>query len=381
MEFKRLIHLDLSDCKGLFLFGPRQTGKSYWLRKKFPKSIYYDLLLSDLYFKLSRSPQLLREELLAKKPVKKPVIIDEIQKLPKLLDEVHYLMERHHIKFILTGSSARKIKRGSANLLGGRALYQQLFPLVSPEIPNFDLSRIMRFGSLPAIYKSKRAKVLLQSYISTYLKEEIHAEALVRRLQSFSLFLELAGKTNTELINYSNIASDVGLSSNTIKEYYHLLEDTFLGRLLPPYKKTTKRKSVSMQKFYFFDIGIANALTEQWNIMEGTTEFGRRFEHFIFNELHAYLKYTEDDRNICFWRSKNHKEVDFVIGDNLAVEAKAGEVRPRDLKGLKALSEEVPLKYKILVSLSEKKPRLIEKQLLVLPYKTFLKKLWKKEFI
>ena len=136
-----------------------------------------------------------------------------------------------------------------------------------------------------------------------------------------------------------------------------------------------------MQKFYFFDIGIANALTEQWNIMEGTTEFGRRFEHFIFNELHAYLKYTEDDRNICFWRSKNHKEVDFVIGDNLAVEAKAGEVRPRDLKGLKALSEEVPLKYKILVSLSETKPRLIEKQLLVLPYKTFLKKLWKKEFI
>ena len=382
MEFKRLINLDLSDCKGLFLFGPRQTGKSYWLCKKFSKSIYYDLLLSDLYFKLSRSPQLLREELLAKKPITKPVIIDEIQKLPKLLDEVHYLMERHRIKFILTGSSARKIKKGSANLLGGRALYQQLFPLVSPEIPNFNLYRIMRFGSLPAIYKSKRAKSLLQSYTSTYLKEEIHAEALVRKIQSFSLFLELAGKTNTELINYSNIASGVGLSSNTIREYYHLLEDTFLGYLLSPYKKTIKRKSVSMQKFYFFDIGITNALTGQWNIMEGTTEFSKRFEHFIFNEIQAYLKYTEDSRKICFWRSKNHQEVDFVIGDNFAVEVKAGkEIRPRDLKGLKALSEEIPLKYKIIVSLSETNSRLIEKQFLVLPYKMFLKKLWSKQFI
>ena len=193
--------MDLSDCKGLFLFGPRQTGKSYWLSKKFPKSIYYDLLLSDLYFKLSCSPQFLREKLSAKKPIKGPVIVDEIQKLPKLLDEVHCLMERYQIKFILTGSNARKIKKGSANLLGGRALYQQLFPLVSSEIPNFDLSRIMRFGSLPSIYKSKRAKALLQSYTSVYLKEEIQAEALVRNLQSFSLFLELAGKTNAELIN------------------------------------------------------------------------------------------------------------------------------------------------------------------------------------
>ena len=204
----------------------------------------------------------------------------------------------------------------------------------------------------------------------------------MRKMQSFSLFLELAGKTNTELINYSNIASDVGLSSNTIREYYHLLEDTFLGYLLPPYKKTIKRKPVSMQKFYFFDIGITNALTGQWNIMEGTRDFGKRFEHFIFNEIHAYLKYTEDSRKICFWRSKNHQEVDFVIGDNFAVEVKAGkEIRPRDLKGLKALSEEIPLKYKIIVSLSETNSRLIEKQFLVLPYKMFLKKLWSKQFI
>lgn len=381
MEFKRIINLDFSDCKGLFFFGPRQTGKSYWLRKKFPRYVYYDLLMSDLFFKLSRSPHILREELLAIKP-KSPVIIDEIQKIPNLLDEIHYLMEKHNIRFILTGSSARKLKRGGANMLGGRALYKQLFPLTSFEIPDFDLSRIIHFGSLPAIYKSKKPKALLQSYTRTYLKEEIQAEGLVRRLQPFSLFLELAGKTNTELINYSNIASDVGVSSNTIKEYYLILEDTFIGYLLPPYKKTRKRKSVSMHKFYFFDIGIANALTGQWNIIKETTEFGRLFEHFIFNEIHSYLKYTEDSRKFYFWRSKNHQEVDFIIGDNTAIEVKAGkEIRNRDLKGLKALCEEKSFQHKIIVSLSEKKPRLIEKQFLVLPYKTFLKQLWNKKFV
>ena len=379
MEFKRIVNLDLAHCKGLFLFGPRQTGKSYWLRKMFPKSVYYDLLQSDLFFSLSRSPHLLREEILASKPTK-PVIIDEIQKIPAILDEVHYLMEKHHIRFILTGSSARKLKRGGANLLGGRAIYQQLFSLVSREIPSLDLSRIINFGSLPAIYKSSRARSLLLSYVRTYLKEEIQAEGLVRRLQPFSLFLELAGQTNTELINYSNVASDVGVSSKTIKEYYCILEDTFIGYLLPPYQKTVRRKTVSMKKFYFFDIGVANALVNRWPIRSKTTEFGRSFEHFIFNEINAYLKYTEDNRKLCFWRSKNHQEVDFVIGDDVAIEVKAGEeIHDRDLKGLKALCEEVPFRHKIIVSLT-KRARLIDNQFLVLPYKKFLEKLWNKKF-
>ena len=380
MEFKRIVNLNFSGSKGLFLFGPRQTGKSYWLRKKFPKNIYYDLLMSDVFFKLFRHPHRLREELLAQK-VTKPVIIDEIQKIPHLLDEIHYLMERHKMRFILTGSSARKLRRGGANLLGGRALSQQLFPLVTPEIPSYDLLRISRFGSLPAIYNSKKAKALLLSYVQTYLKEEIQAESLVRRLQPFSFFLDLVGKTNTELINYSNIASDLGLSSKTVKEYYLILEDTFMGILLPPYKKTSKRKPVSMNKFYFFDIGIVNALTNQWDVPLGTTEFGRRFEHFILNEIKAYLKYTGDSRPLCFWRSKNQQEVDFVVGDNLAVEVKASkEVRKKDLKGLKALNEERPFKHKIVVCL-ETSPRLTEKNILILPYKSFLKKLWKKEWV
>ena len=381
MVFKRRVNLDFSGCPGLFLFGPRQTGKSYWLRKKFPKALYYDLLKADLFLALSRSPHRLREEILAQKPKPKLVIIDEIQKIPALLDEVHYLMEQYQLRFILTGSSARKLKRGGANLLGGRALYRQLFPLVSQEIPNFDLLRIIRFGSLPSIYPAHKAQALLHAYVHTYIKEEIQAEGLLRRLEPFSAFLEMAGKTNTELINYSHIGSDVGVSSKTIKEYYLILQDTFIGSLLGPYKKTQKRKAVSMHKFYFFDIGIAHALNNQWSVKEGTTEFGRAFEHFIFHEIKAYLQYTEDHRPFCFWRSKNHQEVDFVVGDNLAIEVKASRtVRTRDLKGMKALCEEGPFPYKIIVSL-EPRPRLIENQFLVLPYKEFLKKLWKKEFI
>ena len=382
MEFKRIVNLDFSDCKGLFFFGPRQTGKSYWLKKKFPGYVYYDLLLSDLFFNLYRTPHILREELLVKNP-RKPVIIDEIQKIPSLLDEVHYLMGNHNMKFILTGSSARKLKRGSANLLGGRAHYQQLFPLVSQEIPpsQFDLHKILCFGSLPALYKSRRPKSLLRSYVQTYLKEEIQAEGLLRRLEPFSLFLDLAGKTNTELINYTNIANDVGVSSKTIKEYYLILEDTFIGHLLPPYKRTTKRKAVSMQKFYFFDIGVANALKNHFHIATGTTEFDRCFEHFIFNEINAYLKYSEDDRLFCFWRSKNGQEVDFVIGDNLTVEVKAKtDVNKKDLKGLKALSEERAFQHKVIVYLGDR-ARLIENQFLLLPYKDFLKKLWNNQFV
>ena len=379
MEFKRIVNLSLSGAKGLFLFGPRQTGKSYWLRKKFPKAAYYDLLMSDIFLRFSRSPHLLREELLAQKP-KSPVIIDEIQKMPILLDEVHFLMERHNMKFILTGSSARKLKRGGANMLGGRALRRLMLPLTFREIPHFDLAKALQFGSMPAIYKAREPRPLLRSYAQTYLKEEILAEGLTRRLQPFSLFLKLSGQTNAELINYSNIASDTGVSSHTIKEYYAILEDTFMGRMLPPYQKTSKRKAVSMNKFYFFDIGAASALADQWSAEKGSFEYGRRFEHFIFNEIKAFLEYTQDSRPMRFWRSKSQHEVDFVIGDNLAIEAKAShEVRKRDLKGLRALCEEIPFQSKLVVSL-EKKPRLLEDGILILPWRDFLKKLWRKEF-
>ena len=379
MEFKRIINLNISGSKGLFLFGPRGVGKSYWLRKKFKNSIVYDLLKSDLFLKFSKAPQLLREELVAKK-TKQPVVIDEIQKIPILLDEVHYLMENHNIRFILTGSSARKLRRGGVNLLAGRALNKKLFPLVSCEMPQLNLSKIISLGALPMVHNSNQAKSFLRSYVANYLREEIQYEGLVRRLQAFSTFLDLAGQSNAQLINYSKLASDVGVSSNTIREYFSILEDTFMGTLLPPYKKTVKRKPVSINKFYFFDIGVANTLKNRWNIARGSSEFGANFEHFIFNEINAFLNYSDDGRKLCFWRSKNHQEVDFVIGDDTAIEVKASSsIGKEDLKGLKALSEEMKLKNKIIVSF-EKTSRLIEGQFLSLHYIDFLKKLWHKKF-
>ena len=379
MEFKRIINLNISGSKGLFLFGPRGVGKSYWLRKKFKQSIIYDLLKSDLFLKFSKAPQLLREELVAKK-TKQPVVIDEIQKIPILLDEVHYLMENHSIRFILTGSSARKLRRGGVNLLAGRALNKKLFPLVSCEMPQLNLSKIISLGALPMVHNSNQAKSFLRSYVANYLREEIQYEGLVRRLQAFAAFLDLAGQSNAQLINYSKLASDVGVSSNTIREYFSILEDTFMGTLLPPYKKTVKRKPVSINKFYFFDIGVANTLKNRWDIARGSSEFGANFEHFIFNEINSFLNYSDDGRRLCFWRSKNHQEVDFVIGDDTAIEVKASSsIGKEDLKGLKALSEEMKLKNKIIVSF-EKTSRLIEGQFLSLHYSDFLKKLWHKKF-
>ncbi len=305
-----------------------------------------------------------------------PVIIDEIQRLPELLNEVHYLIEEHGIRFLLTGSSARKLRRGGANLLAGRALRKELFPLVTKEIGDYDILKIINYGALPAIYNSTIPKEELTAYVGTYLKEEIQAEGLVRRLDPFSRFLEIASLVNSELINFSNIASDLGVSSKTVKEYFLILEDTLVGHLLQPYQKTTKRKAVATPKFYFFDVGVANILGHRKNIDFKTEVFGKCLEHFIFTELRAYLSYTSDDRPLRFWRSRNRQEVDFMIGDDIAIEVKASE-RPtsRHYKGLLALSEEVDLKHKILVSLVDK-PRKLDNGILILPYQYFLKELW-----
>lgn len=378
-EFQRLIDLSDIQYKSLFLFGPRQTGKSYWLRKQFPNALMYNLLRSDLFAKISKEPHILREELLAlsEKPL---VIIDEIQRIPKLLNEVHLLIEEHDFKFILTGSSSRKLKRGGANLLAGRALQKRLFPLVSKELINFDLNKIINFGSLPAIYNSEIPEKELLSYVGTYLREEIQAEGLVRRLEPFSEFLDIAGLSNTEVVNYTNIASDLGVSAKTVKEYYLILQDTMMGELLPPYSKTTKRKAIATPKFFFFDVGVANILGKRQNVVPKTDVFGKCFEHFIYTELRAFLSYTNDRRELTFWRSRHGQEVDFIIGDDVAIEVKATAVaKPKHLRQIKKLSEEIEFKHRIIVSLDES-PRMMEENFLVLPYKEFLKRLWNKEF-
>jgi len=376
MEYHRIIALEpLIKRKSLFLFGPRQTGKTFLLKKRFPAARFYNLLLSDVFFRLSQRPHLLREELISQIDHGQPVIIDEIQKLPVLLDEVHNLIEEKQLKFILTGSSARKIKRGGANLLAGRAATCYLFPLVSAEIPGYQLLKILNFGSLPFIYNSESPEDDLLSYVGTYLKEEVQAEGMVRRIENFSKFLQLAALVNGELLNFSNVASDMGMPSKTIKEYFLILEDTLIGHFLQPFTRTQKRKAISTAKFYFFDVGVANTLAGRSHIRPRTELFGKALEHFIFLEIKAFLSYRNDKRQISFWRSKSGYEVDFVLGESTGIEVKGTEmVTEKHLAGLKSLAQEIPLKKKIVVSL-DSKPRLLE-NIRVLPVSVFLKELW-----
>lgn len=380
--FKRILNLSKeARKKSIFLFGPRQTGKTFLLNILFPDSPTYSLLKSDEFLRISQDPQVIREELLTKLETlrEKPVVIDEIQKLPLLLDEVHYMIESYGLTFILTGSSPRKLKRGSANLLGGRARTRHLFPLVSQEIPKYDIVRACNFGMLPSIYQSDEPIEDLKSYCGNYLQEEIQAEGLVRNIVNFSRFLETASLVNGELINMESLSSDTGIPANSLREYFSILEDTLIGSMLKPFKKSVHRKAISSAKFYFFDVGVGNILAKRRNIELKSELFGKAFEHFIQNEIRAYLSYHRDDRQLSFWRDRNGNEVDFIIGDEVAIEVKSSHmVNNKQLKGLRLLAKEIPFKHKIIVSL-DPNPRLIN-DILVLPFKEFLTKLWNHEF-
>lgn len=357
-----------------FLFGPRQTGKSTLLKTLFPYAKFYDLLEANTFRELSAAPELLRQRL---RPEEALVIIDEIQKLPSLLDEVHLLIERNKaLRFILTGSSARKLKRGGANLLAGRALTARLHPLVAPEIDYGYLLERLNHGSLPAILTSPIPRELLKAYVGTYLQEEILAEGLVRNIGSFSRFLSTAGLTNGEQVNFTAIGSDTGTPPRTIREYYQILEDTLVGYLLPTFQQTYKRKPVSTPKFYFSDVGVANVLAKRSGIEPGSELLGRALEHLIFLELRAYLDYRRLDRQLTYWRSRSQFEVDFVIDDEIGVEVKGKSLTTnRDCKGLRALNEDVTLKRKILVSM-ERESRLLDDGIEVMGVETFLRELW-----
>lgn len=373
-QFKRIIDLKETAKKSVFLFGPRQTGKTFLLRELFPTAPLYNLLLADVFLKLSQRPNLIREEI-ATRTTSQPIIIDEIQKLPGLLDEVHAMIEGMGAIFILTGSSSRKLKRGGANLLGGRARTRHLYPLVFPEIPGYDLMRVINYGSLPSIYTSDDPVQDLLSYCGNYLQEEIAAESAVRKIESFSRFLRIAALTNGELLNFTSVASDAGVPPRTIREYFNILEDTLIGTMLPPFDHAKKRKSISTAKFYFFDVGVANTLAQREAIKPKTELLGKAFEHLIFTELQAYLGYSKDLRPLTFWRDRYGHEVDFIIGDSVAIEVKATtSVSEKHLRNLKMLSDDVVFKQRIIVSL-DSEPRVIG-NIRVLPVKKFLELLW-----
>lgn len=377
MEYLRIIEFP-SIQRSFFIFGPRLTGKTYLLKQRYPQARYYDLLRSETFLRLSQRPSILREEvsLLDEGQI---VIIDEIQKLPQLLDEVHGLIEDRHIRFILTGSSARKLRRGGVNLLGGRARILRLHPLVSKEIGTFDLERFLQYGGLPSIYLSQEPWQDLQSYCGAYLQEEIAAESAVRKLDAFSRFLRSAALFSGEQVNYEVWASDAAVPARTVREYFYLLHDTLLGEVLEPWRRGGKRKAVSSGKFFFFDIGVRNSLAGIRHLTPGTAEFGKALEHLVYQELRAYLDYTGDDRSLTFWRTTEHLEVDFIIGDTIAIEVKATEVPDkRQLKGLIAIGEEAPFQHRILVCLAPE-PRRVE-GIEILPLSFFLQKLWNNEY-
>lgn len=369
---QKFIGLGKESC---FLWGARQTGKSTLLKAAFPNSPYYDLLLSEEFVRLNRHPEVLREELLAKS-FKGPVIIDEVQKIPQLLDEIQWLIVNKNISFILCGSSARKLKRGGGNLLGGRALKYELYPFTSKEIIDFDLLRALNHGLLPRHYLAENPKKMCQAYVDDYLTEEISAEALTRNLQAFSRFLEIAAFSNGEIVNYTNIAAETGVSSVTVKEYFSILRDTLIAYFVPSYKKRPKRRVVNAPKFYFFDVGIANFLLKREGIVPQSENFGRALEHFVLQELIAHSHYSGKDYKISYWRSTSGFEVDFILGDHkIAIEVKGSlEVQKRHLRGLQAFNEEYHPKRSIVVSL-DKNPRLVSK-IEIIPIHDFLKELW-----
>lgn len=373
--YKRLQKFHGLGSESCFLWGPRQSGKSTLLKILFPNSPYYDLLLSDEFERLNRKPSLLREELLANHPAV-PVVIDEVQKIPQLLDEIQWLIVNRKIQFILCGSSARKLKRGSGNLLGGRALRYELFPLVSREIPDFDLMRALNHGCLPRHYQVDHPELLGRSYIGDYLKEEIAAEALTRNIPAFAKFLEAASFSNGEVVNFINIARECGVSAPTVKEYFQILIDTLLGRLVPSFQNKPKRRVIQSPKFYLFDVGIAGALLKRGTISDGSEIFGRAFEQFIFQEIIAHSHYSGLEYAISYWRTASGFEVDFILGDKeAALEVKGvSEVHSQHLRSVKAFKEEYNPKKTIVVSL-DARPRDVD-GIMILPWKKFLDDLW-----
>jgi predicted AAA+ superfamily ATPase len=381
---KRLLEMTLPAGRSAFLWGARKTGKSTYLRSQFPRSLVFDFLDTELALEFSKQPALLREQLLATQPavLKHPIILDEVQKVPHILDEVHWLIENKGLQFILCGSSARKLKRGQANLLGGRAWRFEMFPLVSAELKNIELLRALNHGLIPSHYLDDRYQRSLRAYITDYLKEEVFAEGLTRNIPAFSRFFDAMGYSHGELTNFSNIARECGVDSKTVKEYYQILEDTLLGTMIAPFKRRQSRQVISQTpKFYLFDVGVAGALTNRHLTEERGELFDKAFEHFIFMEIRAHRSLSELNYAVNFWRTKSGLEADFVLGDGqVAIEVKGSHrVERSELRPLMAFRDEYAPRQTLVIC-NERVER-IHNGIRILPWRIFLRELWNGKII
>ena len=378
---ERALRLPRPATTSFFLWGPRQTGKSSLLRATYPDAHAIDLLNARELVRFTADPQLLREEIAAAGA--RFVVIDEVQKAPALLDEVHWLIENRGVVFALCGSSARKVRRGHANLLGGRALRYELHGLVSTEVgARFDVLRGLNHGYLPRHYLADDPHDFVRAYVDDYLKEEIMAEGLTRNLPAFSEFLTAAALADGQLVNYSTIARDCGVSPYAVKEYFQILVDTLLGTFLPAYRKRPKRRVIQTPKFYFADVGVVNHLARRGTLALGTELIGAAFENWVFHELAAYRAYRRPTLQLSFWRLAGGTEVDFVVDDfRLALEAKATRrVHGDHLKGLREVAADHRVERRAVVSFDDR-PRRTDDGIDVLPWRTFAERLWADDLI
>jgi len=374
---QRVLSLPPPGDETFFLWGPRQTGKSTLLKHRYADALWIDLLKSEEYRRYLTNPELLRQELMQRGDTPF-VVIDEVQKVPQLLDEVHWLHENLGVRFALCGSSARKVRRGHANLLGGRATRYELAGLVSVEVgEQWDVTRMVNQGTLPAIYLARSPRRLLRSYVADYLKEEVAAEGLTRNLPVFSEFLGVAALSDAEIVNYTTIARECGVSSQTIKNYFQILEDTLLTSWLPAYRKRPKRRVIGAPKLYFADVGVVNVLAKRQNIEQGSPLYGKAFENLCHHELRAHSLYTEKHYELSYWRLASGLEVDFIVNDmEVAIEAKSSKKVTSDhLKGLRELVKDHKVGRRIVIC-HEAKPRQTEDGIEVLPVEHFMARLW-----
>ena len=380
---QRLVPLAQKPAHSFFLWGPRQTGKSTLLRSRYADAHWIDLLDTDALIRFTQRPALLREEVGAL-PRSRLVVIDEIQKVPGLLDEVHSLIESRRQVFAMCGSSARRVRRSQANLLGGRAVRYELFGLVSAELgPQFDLVRMLNHGYLPPHYLADSPSALLRAYVQDYLKEEILAEGLTRNLPVFSSFLSAAALSDTGTLNYATIARDCGISAHTVRAYFEILVDTLLARILPAYARRPKRRTIQAPRLYFADVAVVNTLARRGRLEPGSELFGKAFESWVCHELSAYAHYGGRSHELSYWRLTTGVEVDFIVDDMAyALEAKASRAVHADhLAGLRELvRDHSKVKRRFVVSL-DPRPRVTEDGIEILPYEVFAQRLWQGDLL
>ena len=379
MSYIRALNMELPAGRSAFLWGARQTGKTTWLKQAYPTAVFYDLLDSSVLLRLAGNPRTLGEEL-ATMDNPEVVVIDEVQKLPVLLDEVHRLIESMHYTFILCGSSARKLRRQGVNLLGGRAWRYAMYPLTAAEVPDFDLLSVLNTGLLPGVYSQTQYQRSLRAYVEDYLTQEVFNEGLTRNVSAFSRFFDALSFSHGELTNYSTIARDCGVDAKTVREYYQILVDTLLGYFIEPFSHRTGRQSItSTPKFYLFDVGVAGHICHRTvNDLKGS-EFGKAFEHFILMELIAYRDYYDRDFTINFWRTKTGLEVDFVLAKGKVAIKVKGRVRTGDIKPLRVFNDEFHPEKTFLVC-NDTRRRCVD-HIDIVPWQDFLTALWAGEVI